>query len=246
VTARGEGAPAAPVQPPRLPILYEDRWLVAIDKPSGLASVPSEGFTGRTCIAELRRSHPTARAVHRLDRDVTGVMLVALDEGTRAALERQFRERTLEKIYLAVARGVPRPPAGTIRKPIADLGKHARVARRGRAGAFPAAPAVTHYKVRRTFEIAGAAPAAASLVEVRLETGRYNQIRVHFAAIGHPLVGERKYARGRESPVRFRRVALHAWKLAFSHPRTGAPIRLEAPLPADLAGLLESLDRPSA
>jgi len=229
-------SPGAPRRAARLPILLEDQWLVAIDKPAGLASVPSQGVAGRTCLSELRASRPGAQAVHRLDRDVSGVMLFALDATTRVGLERQFRERALEKVYLAVVAGAPRPAAGTIRKPIADLGARAAIAggrRRGRGRAAGAA-AVTHYKVVEPL-------GPASLVEVRLETGRYNQIRLHFAAIGHPLVGERKYARGRESPVRFRRVALHAWRLAFAHPRTGVPVRLEAPPPADLRRLIDEL-----
>ena len=229
---------------PRLPILFEDRFLLAIDKPAGLPSVESEGERGRTCVSELRASHPTAQPVHRLDRDVSGVMLFALDPSTRIALERMFRERSLEKTYLAVVSGTPRPPAGTIRKPIADLGKHARVGgagARGRGrggparGAPRAEPAITHYKVVETFR------PSASLVEIDLETGRYNQIRLHFAAIGHPLIGERKYARGKDSPVRFRRVALHAWRLALAHPKTAVPLRIESPIPADLDRLLEQL-----
>jgi RluA family pseudouridine synthase len=234
-----------PSRSPRLPILFEDGRVVAIDKPAGLESVPSQGTSGRTALSELRASHPTAAAVHRLDRDVSGVMLFALDEPTRAALEEQFRARSLDKVYLAVVSGTPRPPDGSIRKPIVDLGKHARIgsaggrARGGRGGSRGggrAEAAVTHYEVRERL-------GPASLVEVRLETGRYNQIRLHFAAIGHALVGERKYARGRDSPIRFRRVALHAWRLAFDHPSSRVRVELEAPLPDDFARLLDTLRR---
>jgi 23S rRNA pseudouridine1911/1915/1917 synthase len=213
--------------PPRLRLLHEDAHVVAIDKPAGLPSVESEGERGRSCVSELRISHPTAQPVHRLDRDVSGVMLFALDEATRAALEEQFRKRTIEKKYLAVVSGAPRPASGTIRKPIEDLGKQARLGRGG-------APAVTHYKTRERF-------GAASLVEIDLETGRYNQIRLHFAAIGCPLIGERKYARGRDSAVKFRRPALHAWRIAFDPPATHRRIELEAPLPQDLERLLAEL-----
>ncbi len=217
---------------PRLPILFEDAHLVAIDKPAGLASVPSEGVAGRTCVSELRVSHPTATPVHRIDRDVSGVLLFALDEATRTALERQFRDRSIDKTYLAVVSGVPRPPAGTIRKPISDLGKVARIG--GVRGGGRGAHAVTHYNVVDRL-------GPASLVEVCLETGRYNQIRLHFAAIGHPLIGERKYARGGESLVRFRRVALHAWRIAFEHPVTRVRVELEARPPHDLRGLIDEL-----
>jgi len=213
----------------RLPLLFEDAHVVAIFKPAGLPSVPSEGEAGRTCVSELRASHPTALAVHRLDRDVSGVMLFALDETTRAALEEQFRARSLDKTYLAVVNGVLRPPNGTIRRPIADLGKTARIQR-------GAAPAVTHYVTKERL-------GPASLVEVDLETGRYNQIRLHFAAVGCPLIGERKYARGRDAAVRFRRPALHAWRIAFDHPATKQRIELEAPPPADFEKLLDQLRR---
>jgi 23S rRNA pseudouridine1911/1915/1917 synthase len=212
---------------PRFTLLHEDAQVVAILKPAGLPSVESEGERGKTCVSELRASHPTALAVHRLDRDVSGVLLFALDEATRANLEAQFRARSIEKKYLAVVRGAPFPPNGTIRRPIADLGKTARVQARG-------APAVTHYMTKERL-------GPATLLEVDLETGRYNQIRLHFAAIGCPLLGERKYARGRDAAVRFRRPALHAWRIAFDQPKTRRRIELEAPLPADLERLLSDL-----
>jgi RluA family pseudouridine synthase len=217
---------------PRLRILFEDAQLVAIDKPAGLPSVESEGERGRTCASEIRVSHPDARPVHRLDRDVSGVMLFARDEATRAALESAFRERAVGKRYLAVVTGAPHPATGTIRKPIADLGKRAR------AGA--GAPAVTHYRVKERFGADGRSPLA-SLVEIDLETGRYNQIRLHFAAIGHPLIGERKYARGRDAAVRFRRVALHALRLEVVHPATARRLRIESEVPPDLARLIDEL-----
>ena len=221
--------PAKPRPPPRLRLLHEDAQVVAIDKPAGLPSVESEGERGKTCVSELRVSHPNAQPVHRLDRDVSGVMLFALDDATQHALEAQFRERTIEKTYLAIVSGSPRPPKGTIRKPIADLGKQARVDARG-------APAVTHYTTKERL-------GPATLVEIDLETGRYNQIRLHFAAIGCPLVGERKYARGRESAVKFRRPALHAWRVAFAHPRTGARVEVVAPPPQDFERLLAQMRR---
>ena len=229
---------------PFLPILFSDAHVVAIDKPAGLPSVPSEGESGRTCVSELRRSHPTAEPVHRIDRDVSGILLFALDPATRVTLESQFKARSLDKIYLAVVNGVPRPPVGTIRKPIADLGKTAQIGgsrgggRGGRPGSSgaPAQTAITHYRVVESF-----GRGAASLVEVRLETGRYNQIRLHFAATHHALLGERKYARGRDHSIRFRRPALHAWRLAFDHPITRQRIELEAAPPADFEGLLATL-----
>lgn len=212
---------------PRLRLLHEDAHVVAILKPAGLPSVESEDERGKTCVSELRVSHPTAVPVHRLDRDVSGVMLFALDEDSLRSLEAQFRERTIEKRYLAVVSGHPRPPTGSIRKPIADHGKHARLRAAG-------APAVTLYETKERL-------GPATLVEIELETGRYNQIRLHFAAVGCPLVGERKYARGRASAVKFRRPALHAWKIAFEHPTTFKRVELVAPIPEDFEKLLAQL-----
>jgi len=220
------GEPASP-RKPRLPFLHEDAHVVAILKPAGLPSVESEGERGKTCVSELRVSHPTAMPAHRLDRDVSGVMLFALDEDSLKSLEAQFRERTVEKRYLAIVNGRPRPPTGSISKPIADHGKHARLRSAG-------APAVTLYETKERL-------GSATLVEVELETGRYNQIRLHFAAIGCPLVGERKYARGKESAVKFRHPALHAWKIAFEHPATFKRVELVAPIPADFEKLLAQL-----
>ncbi|MBM4016370.1 MAG: RluA family pseudouridine synthase, partial [Planctomycetes bacterium] len=210
----------------RLPLLHEDDRLVVVLKPAGLSSVPSENDRGKTCWSELRASHPGALPVHRLDRDVSGALLFALDAGTRDALEEQFRQRTVAKTYLAVVNGTPRPAQGTINRPIVDLGQRAEVRVKGQ-------PAVTHYRVVRPLDKGG----RASLVEIELETGRYNQIRLHFVAIGHPLIGERKYARGRDHTLRFGRPALHAWKLAFAHPATGERVAVEAPLPEDFARL---------
>jgi 23S rRNA pseudouridine1911/1915/1917 synthase len=212
---------------PRLELLLEDGRVVAILKPAGLPSVESEGERGKTCVSELRVSHPTAQPVHRLDRDVSGVMLFALDGDALQSLEAQFRERTIEKRYLAIVSGRPRPPTGSIRKPIADHGKHARLRSAG-------APAVTLYETKERL-------GPATLVEVELETGRYNQIRLHFAAIGCPLVGERKYARGKESAVKFRRPALHACRISFEHPGTYKRVEVVAPLPEDFERLLAQL-----
>ncbi len=224
--ARVPGIPSG-TKSTRLPILYAEGSVVVIAKPAGLSSVPSEGDRGKTCLSELRVSHPTALAVHRLDRDVSGALCFALDEPTRAALEEQFRARTVRKIYLAAVNGTPRPAQGTIQRPIVDLGKKAEVRVRG-------APSITHYKVVRPLDSGG----RASLIEIELETGRHNQIRLHFVAIGHSLIGERKYARGRDSRLKFGRPALHAWKLSFAHPQTRARVELEAPLPDDFAELI--------
>ena len=216
-----------------IPVLFRDEHLVVVSKPAGLLSVPTPGARGRTLPQVLREQGLEAFAVHRLDRDVSGALLLALDEPTRAALEELFRERALEKTYWALVRGHLRRAEGELKDPIADEGRHARISAAGK-------PALTRYRVLRELP-------TTSEVEIDLVTGRYNQIRLHFAHAGHALVGERKYARGKEDALRgAKRVALHAWRLAFVHPRTGAEVRVEAPLPAELASLAARAERAAA
>jgi RluA family pseudouridine synthase len=206
-------------------ILHQDERLLVVSKPSGVLSVPTPGASGRIVIDLLREQGVFALAVHRIDRDVSGAMLFARDEGARDALERLFRERRIDKRYFALAVGTPEPAAGEIKFRILDEGRgSARVSALGKE-------AVTRY---RTIERLGAVTA----VEVELVTGRYNQIRLHFAHAGHPLAGERKYARGQDDPLRAKRVALHSWRLSFEHPFSGARVEVEAPLPADLRALV--------
>jgi 23S rRNA pseudouridine1911/1915/1917 synthase len=209
-----------------LEILHRDESLIVVSKPAGLLSVPSPGDRGHSLPEVLAREGIRAIPVHRLDREVSGATLLALDEESRELLETIFRERALSKTYWALAQGRVRPEQGAMKYPILEEGSFARVSARGKES-------VTKYRTLRALRTTTA-------VEIDLVTGRHNQIRVHFAHAGFPLVGERKYARGKDSPVRFRsrRVALHAWKLAFRHPRTGKAIEVEAPLPEDLVELL--------
>jgi len=174
----------------------------------------------------LARDGLAAIPVHRLDRDVSGALILAFDEETRAGLEVLFRERALKKTYWALAQGKVRPAAGAWHFPILEEGPQARVSALGQKS-------LTRY---RTLE---ALPGSSAL-EIELVTGRRNQIRLHAAHAGFPLAGERKYARGKDASVRFRsrRVALHAWRIEFAHPRTGAVLAVEAPLPGDLSDLL--------
>jgi 23S rRNA pseudouridine1911/1915/1917 synthase len=208
-----------------LEILHSDEHLVVVLKPAGMLSVPSPGAKGRTVADHLRDAGIPSLAVHRLDRDVSGVMVLARDPGTRASLETLFRERKVVKTYWALVQGRMTRQSGTFTAPILDAGAHARISPAGR-------PAVTRYRTRRRFR-------STTEVEVDLETGRYNQIRLHFAHAGHPLVGERKYARGRDDPLHGRRPALHAERIAFTHPGTGRPLEVVAPLPPELQGLLD-------
>jgi RluA family pseudouridine synthase len=208
---------------PHLPILFEDEFLLVVDKPSGLLSVPTPGAEGRTVLDVLAELERPSFAVHRLDRDVSGALLVARDARTRDALQDLFRERALEKIYWALSLGGPNKSAGELRFPITESGGSARVSSTGK-------PSLTRYRVLARGPLA-------SEVEVELETGRYNQIRLHFAHARWPLVGERKYAVSGDDPYKAPRVALHAWKLSFVHPRTGARVAVQAPLPEKLAEL---------
>lgn len=208
-------------------VLYEDEDLLIVDKPPGLASVASHGVRGPTCADLVRREHPETRPVHRLDRETSGALLFARNPATLQRFKELFREQRVEKTYLALVRGAPRPAHGSIREPIAKVGTRATLSPRGQ-------PARTDYRVLERLD-------GVSLVEARPITGRYNQIRLHLAARGHPLIGERKYARGKDDPLRFPRVALHALELAFPHPRTAREVRVRAPLAADLVELLRAL-----
>ena len=208
-----------------LSILFRDDRIVVVDKPAGLASVPDPGSPGRSVPELLAAEGLDAAPVHRIDREVSGALLLALDAEALESLQDAFRAREVEKIYWGMAAGHLEPPSGELSFPILGEGTRARVSARGK-------PARTRY---RTLE----RHALASELELTLLTGRKNQIRVHLAHVGHPLVGERKYGRGRDAvlPFRSRRVALHAWRLALVVPWNGTKIALEAPLPADLCEL---------
>ncbi len=216
-----------------LDIVHEDRDVLVLDKPAGLVVHPGSGNWAGTMLNALLHHAPAlgelARAgiVHRLDKDTSGLLVVARNEPAQIALVRQLQARTVKRTYLALARGkVAR--AGKVDAP---MGRHP-VHRTRMAVVEDGKPAVTHYRVRETF-------AAHTLLECDLETGRTHQIRVHLASIGHPLEGDPVYApRGAKL---LPRQALHAWKLAFLHPRTGKLVQFEAPLPEDFRLLLESL-----
>jgi RluA family pseudouridine synthase len=211
-----------------VPVLFEDEDLLVVSKPSGLLSVPTPGASGRTLLDALAAQGVDALPVHRLDRDVSGLVVLARSEPARAALENLFRGRAVKKIYWALVRGRLRPESGSFEEPIRDEGAQARIHASGK-------PATTRWRVL-------AHHAATSVVEIELVTGRYNQIRLHFAHHDQALVGERKYARGKDDALRAKRVALHAWRLAFPHPLRGHRIEVEAPLPADLRALLAAAE----
>jgi 23S rRNA pseudouridine1911/1915/1917 synthase len=216
-----------------LAVVHEDEDLLVIDKPAGLVVHPGSGNWSGTMLNALLHHAPEsgqlprAGIVHRLDKDTSGLLVVAKTELAQAALVRQLQARTVKRTYLALVRG-KLAQGGTVDAPI---GRHP-VQRTRMAVVAGGKPAITHYRVRRRF-------AAHTLLECDLETGRTHQIRVHLASIGHPLEGDPVYA-GKARGA-FRRQALHAWKLAFVHPKTGKTVSFESPMPSDLAALLESL-----
>jgi len=216
-----------------LPILHEDADLLVIDKPAGLVVHPGSGNWDGTMLNALLHHAPAvgnlprAGIVHRLDKDTSGLLVVAKTEPAQASLVRQLQARTVKRTYFALARGQVLKPG----KVDAPIGRHP--VHRTKMAVVPGGkPAVTHYIVRERFP-------AHTLLECQLETGRTHQIRVHLASIGHPLEGDAVYA-GKGAKV-FTRQALHAWKLAFVHPGTGEPVAFESKMPPDFSALLESL-----
>jgi 23S rRNA pseudouridine1911/1915/1917 synthase len=221
-----------------LSVVHEDADLMVIDKPAGLVVHPAPGHWRGTLMNGLLHARPDsaklprAGIVHRLDKDTSGLMMVARSERAFERLTAALAARTVGRRYLAVVEGVP-PPRFTVDAPIGrdprDRLRMAVVApERGR-------PAVTH--VERL-----AAVERAATVECRLETGRTHQIRVHLAHRGHPLVGDALY--GGRARAGFARQALHAWRLELEHPASGAPMAFASPLPEDLVALLLALGLP--
>jgi 23S rRNA pseudouridine1911/1915/1917 synthase len=227
-----------------IPILFEDAHLIVVDKPAGLLTVPTEGggrgedtALGRVrdYVRHLRPRTPYVGRVHRIDRDTSGAVAFALDPATREALIQLFKAHAIERRYLALVSGVPAAGEGRIDAPIHDEyeGGRRRIARAGE----PGRPARTRFTVEKPL-------GRASLVALRLETGRQHQIRLHLAHRGHPILGDAVYGNGRAVPgVRVPRLMLHAAHLGFDHPETGTPVRVDSPLPEDFADVLKELAR---
>jgi 23S rRNA pseudouridine1911/1915/1917 synthase len=228
-----------------LRILHEDDDLVVVDKPPGLLTVPLDRRTAASSVFDLIERHWRSQqkrrplVVHRIDRDTSGLVVFAVHARAQRALKEQFRRREPERVYLAVVSGVPRPAAGEWRDRLVWL-EAALIQRGARTGDPRGVEAISAYRVVEAFG------AAASLLEVRLTTGKQNQIRVQAQLHGHPLVGERRYVDagekdGHRGTISFPRQALHAYRLAFRHPADGRELRFEAPVPTDLVELLERL-----
>jgi 23S rRNA pseudouridine1911/1915/1917 synthase len=224
-----------------LTVIYNDDDIVVIDKPVGCAAHPSPGWTGPTVVGALMAagytittSGPAERAgiVHRLDAGTTGLMIVAKNEKSYLALKEMFRSHQIEKTYHALVQGHMDPASGTIDAPI---DRHPKEDHRF-AVVASGKESITHYQVIEFYR-------AVSLVEVELETGRTHQIRVHFSAVGHPLVGDTVYG---ADPVlgkkmQMSRPWLHALELRFNHPVSAIPLTLRAPYPPDLQSSLALL-----
>jgi 23S rRNA pseudouridine1911/1915/1917 synthase len=217
-----------------LRIVHLDDDLAVVDKPAGLVVHPAPSHSGPTLVSELgdllgggdEAERPGI--VHRLDKDTSGLLVVARNDETHSALQAQVQRREVERIYLALAGGRLASRTGTIDAPI---GRASRQRHRMAVSGAASRDARTHFEVLELL-------AAETYLEARLETGRTHQIRAHFAAIGHPLVGDATY--GGDDKYGLERQFLHAHKLAFDHPSSGKRISFRSELPADLATVLES------
>lgn len=226
-----------------LRILHEDDLLLVVDKPAGILAVPLPRKPDAPSIVDLLadhfRSHRKLRplVVHRIDRDTSGLVLFAKQRDAQEQLKEQFARREPERLYRAVVYGRPEPARGTWRDHLA-WDRDELIQKDTRPSDPRAKEAICRYRVMETFR-------QASLIDVRLQTGRRNQIRIQAALHGHPLVGERRYLSDTapSRPIAFSRQALHAYRLSFRHPRDERPLTFEAQMPSDLTDLLARLRR---
>ena len=225
------------LQPEPIPvtIIYQDPDIIVVDKPAGLTVHPAPGHPQGTLVNALLAACPDLQGisgtlrpgiVHRLDKDTSGLLVVAKNDRAMRSLQAQLKERQVHKTYLALVHGVPKPREGQIEAPI---GRHPKN-RKKMAVVEGGRESVTRYRVREEL------PGGYSLLEVEPVTGRTHQIRVHLAAIGHPIIGDAVY--GRASKLLGRQF-LHAHRLGFRMPASGREIEFESPLPEDLRGALE-------
>jgi len=221
-------------------IVYEDDWLLVVDKPAGVVVHPAPGHEHGTLVQGLVEHGVSGGhelrpgIVHRLDKDTSGLLVVAKGDHAYQALVAAMERRDMERVYVALLRGDLPQDDGTIDAPI---GRHVRERKRMSLHTTAGRRAVTHFRVL------GSVPGF-TLVRVRLETGRTHQIRVHFAALGYPVAGDDQYG-GRERPEGLGRQFLHAAQLAFPHPADGRQMRCASPLPPDLRAFLASVGLPA-
>jgi 23S rRNA pseudouridine1911/1915/1917 synthase len=230
------------LQPEDVPfeVLYEDDSLIVVDKPPGVVVHPGSGTKEGTLAAGLLNRYPELEGVgepgrwgliHRLDKDTSGTLIVARTEDAYRKLAGDLTARKIGRTYLSLVHGLFPVPTGTIDAPIGrDPSRPTR-----RAVVPTGKPAVTHYELIEEFP-----PHEVALLEVSLETGRTHQIRVHLAAIGHPVIGDRVYSPF-NTRVKAPRVFLHARRVRLTHPESGSPVEVESPLPADLKKVLDGL-----
>ena len=241
-------APVEPEVPRHFGILYEDESVLVIDKPAGLPMHTTAKFWRNTLTALLRERYPNEQMemAHRIDRETSGVLLIARGRAVASYLTRAFARRDVDKTYLALCKGHP-PDEGIIDRPLRLLDTPSHVM----MGPAPdGLPAVTRFRVLRRF-------ATHALCEAKPETGRQHQIRVHFQSLGHPIAGDKLYGAGEALFMRacdegvtpellavfdgLPRHALHAHRLTFPHPADGRPVTVECPLPADLVDYMDRL-----
>jgi 23S rRNA pseudouridine1911/1915/1917 synthase len=240
---------------PEIEVLFADEELIVVNKPAGMTVHPAPGHPDATLVDALLARFPELATmaepdgvlrpgiVHRLDKETSGVMVVARTPYARMALSKQFKDRTVRKTYLAIVRGVLARDRVTIARAI---GRHPTERKRMSVASHTPREATTHVIVLHRFKPDAHSETAATLVRVRPETGRTHQIRVHLASIGHPCLADSVYGGGYRNAARdgaqtgFERQALHALELTISHPRTGRRMEFIAPLPADFAGFLSA------
>lgn len=198
--------------PSNIPVIYEDDWLLVVDKPSGLLTIPTPKQESRTLTSILG-----LRPCHRLDRETSGLIIYAKGKSAQQKMMEEFKNRRVNKVYLAFVEGIPYKEQGEIKSPIEGES------------------ATTKYKVIEKKD-------NFAIVEVRPLTGRTNQIRIHFKRIGHPILGETKFAFRRDFKVKAKRLCLHAAALDFIHPLTKKRIQLSSGLPVDLSKFLTMHD----
>jgi 23S rRNA pseudouridine1911/1915/1917 synthase len=226
-----------------LHILFEDDLLIVVNKPAGLLSVPLPNRDRTPSVYSLLEDHLRGHRhrrpfiVHRIDRDTSGLVLFAKTLRAQEAMKEQFRRREPERVYVALVYGHPTPPAGTWRD-VLVWDKTALIQRETHPADPRGKEAIAEYRVIESHD-------HTSLLEVRLHTGKRNQIRIQARLRGHTLVGEQRYIYGPEDirPIDFSRQALHAHRLTFHHPADYRELRFEAPLPEDFVNLLEQLRR---
>ena len=221
-------------------IVYQDQDLAVIDKPAGVVVHPAAGHVEGTLVhgllarlKDLSGIGGEARPgiVHRLDKDTSGLLIIAKNDFAHLALSEDFQKRKIKKTYLALVHGVPEARAGKIDRPI---GRHPVYRKKMSVHAREGKEALTIWRLKEIFR-------KAALLEVEPLTGRTHQIRVHLSSIGHPIVGDKLYGGAKPQGPRAPRQMLHAWRLRFRHPRTREELAFEAPLPEDFEELLYAL-----